>query len=74
MMGMGADLYYADDTDTAVRSNELYFLDDDEFGYDNLCGRYVAEESGQNILWIPVQRRRYYGVDGESRTHKGYLV
>ena len=48
MMGMGADLYYADDTDTdirskelynndstAIRSNELYFLDDDEFGYDN---------------------------------------
>ena len=48
MMGMGADLYYADDTDTAIRSKELYnndstdirskelyFLDDDEFGYDN---------------------------------------
>lgn len=34
MMGMGADLYYSDDTDTAIRSKELYFLDDQD-DYDN---------------------------------------
>lgn len=48
MMGMGADLYYSDDFITedfifeddlldadGDRRQELYFLDDDEFGYDN---------------------------------------
>lgn len=43
-MGMGADLYYSDDYAVtaedlleadADRRQELYFLDDDEFGYDN---------------------------------------